>query len=318
MSQLPLFVEILNHSGNVSERIKITQLPARIGRAYNNDVIVDDPFMDAQHAQIERNQLDEIILTDLNSANGIYIKNTKVDPGIISGDEVFALGRTQLRIRPIDYAVGAAKINTASYRYRLWPLALLLLFFTAAFELCRRWLYTSEPSDVTTYLSQIITTPLIVLASACIMAIIGKTFYGQARFFLQLTIAAGFTLLAEIVSAFGDIFSYTFNLPSFNLVFEVLAIIISAWGLYFHLRAMGATRKWLIGSITAGLAVVILAFSAVKNYQNSHYLTSKIYMGHILPEYLRLSGETTPDAFIKRSSTLKDKVDAKREPKDQE
>lgn len=318
MSNLPLFVEIMGASGQVNERVKITQLPATIGRAYDNDIIVDDPFMNAHHAQIERNQLDEIILSDLDSANGIYVKDRRVDVGIITGNETFSLGRTQVRLRPINFTVAPEKINAASYRYRLWPLAILFLILIAAKDLFTQWLYTSEPGDLTTYISASISTPAAVLVIAGLMAIIGKLFYGQARFILQLTIAGGFTLLSELLALFGHLVSFSLNLPNFILVTNGLAAAVSALAFYFHLRAMGATRKWLIGSIAAGLMIIILAFIATKNYQNSRYLTSKIYMGHVLPESFRLAGEKTPETFIEHSQKLQPKVDAQRKPKEQD
>jgi pSer/pThr/pTyr-binding forkhead associated (FHA) protein len=50
-----IFVEVLDRRGRVAERAAVDQLPFRIGRGYDCDLILDDPHVDALHAVIERN-----------------------------------------------------------------------------------------------------------------------------------------------------------------------------------------------------------------------------------------------------------------------
>jgi hypothetical protein len=45
------FVEILDKRGHVMQRLRVERLPATIGRAYTNDVILDDPFVSAEAAK---------------------------------------------------------------------------------------------------------------------------------------------------------------------------------------------------------------------------------------------------------------------------
>src|SRR5688572_19097547 len=106
MSQ-SIFVEQLTPDGEVAHRTRINHLPIRIGRAYDNDIILNDPHTAAHHAQVEFNQLDELIISDLGSYNGITHVNTRTNTRenffVVEGDSIYRLGHTRLRIRTADY-----------------------------------------------------------------------------------------------------------------------------------------------------------------------------------------------------------------------
>ena len=67
-----------------------------IGRSPRNDIFVNDPFASRVHAEVHRER-DNIILVDLDSANGTYINAKKVtEPAILQpGDHIF-IGKTEI------------------------------------------------------------------------------------------------------------------------------------------------------------------------------------------------------------------------------
>jgi len=60
-----------------------------IGRAADNDIVVDDDMVSRHHARLEM-QGDTYILTDLDSANGTWVNNRRVsDPvPLRAGDSI--------------------------------------------------------------------------------------------------------------------------------------------------------------------------------------------------------------------------------------
>lgn len=60
-----------------------------VGRSNINNVVINDPYISARHLKIERGK-DRIFLTDLNSSNGTYINNIRVnDPvELMNGDRI--------------------------------------------------------------------------------------------------------------------------------------------------------------------------------------------------------------------------------------
>ena len=45
------YIEILDSKGNVVERTRIDSFPIHIGRAYSNEVVIDDAYVCPAHAQ---------------------------------------------------------------------------------------------------------------------------------------------------------------------------------------------------------------------------------------------------------------------------
>ncbi|MGO1367773.1 MAG: FHA domain-containing protein [Senegalia sp. (in: firmicutes)] len=65
----------------------------KIGRSNNNKIVIKDPYISKEHAQIIKEKAD-YFLEDLNSANGTFVNNKKVDNAIklVSGDTI-TIGR---------------------------------------------------------------------------------------------------------------------------------------------------------------------------------------------------------------------------------
>ena len=74
-----IWVEILSRHHDVVARYRCED-GARIGRAYDNDVVVDDPYVAPHHARIVRDEAGELFAEDLGSVNGLYAGFVVNDP----------------------------------------------------------------------------------------------------------------------------------------------------------------------------------------------------------------------------------------------
>ena len=68
------YIEILDAKGNVSERVRVESFPIHIGRAYTNDIVVDDPYVCPMHLTIESEEGGRLIARDLDSVNGLHLR----------------------------------------------------------------------------------------------------------------------------------------------------------------------------------------------------------------------------------------------------
>lgn len=66
-----IFVEVFDHRGRMQRREVVTAFPVRLGRSYRNDVILDDPRVDPEHAELRVAPDGTLVLADLGSVNGI-------------------------------------------------------------------------------------------------------------------------------------------------------------------------------------------------------------------------------------------------------
>src|SRR5688572_33466251 len=73
MSGAAVSIEVLDRAGAVSARHRCNELPVSLGRAYDNDVILDDPFVAALHVRIERRADGVVIARDMDTRNGTHV-----------------------------------------------------------------------------------------------------------------------------------------------------------------------------------------------------------------------------------------------------
>lgn len=125
----PLWIEILNPNGTVRMRTKVEQLPITMGRAYTNDIIIDDEYVSDIHLRVH---LDSgcFTLEDLGSMNGFSIQRKRFPPNqhtIINEHHSFSIGKTCIRIRSMAYQFPEVKVDTPPPLFLRPPMA---LFFT--------------------------------------------------------------------------------------------------------------------------------------------------------------------------------------------
>src|SRR4051812_12074673 len=73
-----LWVELLSRQGEVLSRHRAEMgSEVRIGRGYDNDVIIDDSYVAAHHLRLVREEGGGLVAEDLGTANGLYIGEEK-------------------------------------------------------------------------------------------------------------------------------------------------------------------------------------------------------------------------------------------------
>ena len=102
-----IWVEILSRRRDVAARYRFEGPEIRIGRAYDNDVVLDDPFVAANHVRLFRSADGELIAEDAGSANGLFLDRDKhrQERIVIDGERPIRIGHTHLRIRDGGHAV---------------------------------------------------------------------------------------------------------------------------------------------------------------------------------------------------------------------
>jgi pSer/pThr/pTyr-binding forkhead associated (FHA) protein len=145
---MEVIIEQLGTTNNVLERHKFDAHRVRMGRAFSNDVILNDEHVDAVHAQLEFDDEGRLFIEDLGSVNGIRrprhkarIERTEVNSG-----EVFLVGRSRVRIFAGTHPVPPAVRIRASEVFLLWlgkpqvMIGLVLLYLVA--RVTASWLGT--------------------------------------------------------------------------------------------------------------------------------------------------------------------------------
>jgi hypothetical protein len=108
---MALILEIRDARGHTT-RQRLDGHPIVLGRGLSNDVVLDDAYVDARHARLERDECGAWSIVDLGTVNGLYANGERAmaSASVAAGTEV-RIGRTLLRFRDSDELVPPALVD---------------------------------------------------------------------------------------------------------------------------------------------------------------------------------------------------------------
>jgi pSer/pThr/pTyr-binding forkhead associated (FHA) protein len=100
------------HQNGTRSWQRLETLPLTVGRGLGNDIILDDPYVDARHARIALDDRGSLCIEDLGTLNGLVANDerTRQPVRLHLGIEV-RIGRTTLRFRDTEEAVAPALVD---------------------------------------------------------------------------------------------------------------------------------------------------------------------------------------------------------------
>jgi hypothetical protein len=307
-----IWVEVLSRHQDVLARHRCDIDDIRIGRGYDNDVIVDDPFVAARHLRVFRDEDGRLVAEDLDSANGLYRgdETQRRSRVFIDGDVPLRIGRSHLRIRETGYAVAAER--TAVAAASSWKQALALGSALIGLELLSLWLSETTEPKATRYFLPLLVLVALVLAWTSAWAVLSRIFSGQARFDRHLVIALGMLLVFSVYNEVTDA-------GAFALSWRVLAdyAYVGAWLLFatlcfLHLREIGARHLRLKAGVVAALAATVIGAQTLAQSEMRGWAIQQSYLHDLKPPMLRIAPAQTDDAFFADAKGLKAKLDRAR------
>jgi hypothetical protein len=307
-----IWVEILSRPRDVAGRFGIAGPEVRIGRGYDNDVIVDDPYVAANHLRVFRDESGSLVAEDAGSANGTFLDGKKrLARFVIDGKHLIRIGQTYLRVRDTNYAVERERVAGPEKRISATVLAATIGVAVLAVSALRIWLaQTSEPR-ASSYLV-LLTLIATVLLWAGMWALLSRIFSGHSSFLRHLVIA----LVGLVASTFYEeiarfsAFSFAWSAVS---AYEYVAVwSIFAAVCFFHLREVSASRLWLKGAIMAALLVTAIAAQTLRQSE-AFFDMGRQNTAHVLmPPWLRAVPLRSQNAFFADIAKLKTKLDGDR------
>jgi hypothetical protein len=307
-----MWIEVLSRHGEVAARERIDAAEARIGRAFDNDVVVDDPHVAPHHLRIHRGEDGELVAEDLGSLNGLYSEHgaRRVARLPLAREPGIRIGRTILRVHDAEHSVAAEKLLTPPRAHAAWAVGLGAALL--AMLLVLQWLnLTTEPS------TNLVLLPLlgfvtVLVAWTGVWAVLSRIFFGQARFSLQLRIA----LTACIALVLWDQLTES---ASFSFAWRDMAEYagLGAWAVlgaacYGHLHAIGPRHM----RAAMGLVVALVAAGALLQYfgksETRKLIGQRATLGDLRPPVFRLLPLASADDFFKKADATRMKVDQAR------
>ena len=307
------FVEVLGRHNDVLARHPVYRWPARAGRGYDADVILDDPFVAPQHLQIEPVPDGRFRVSDLQSVNGLSLPPSaqRVAAAEVGPDDVVRLGQTQIRIRAPSYAVRPELALRATATYRR-PLAFgLMAVALLALVVWNSWIITVGRDEKAFFVFPAFGVSIGVAVWIAVWALVGRTVGGRANFAAHGFIACTGLIAMALADAVTDYLSFGFDASWLEYAGIVAVGGIFAYMIYRHLRLNSRAPRKSLG-LTASIASLVVC-GAVAGLQlaGDSEREGRLRYDQTLkpPAFLWVAG-VTPAAFLAEGERLKNKVDA--------
>lgn len=307
-----MWIDVLSRHGEVSARQRVEGGEARVGRAFDNDIVLDDPHVAPHHLRIFHDENGELVAEDLGTLNGLLPEHgaqraTRLSlakqPGI-------RIGRTILRVHDSRREVSPERLMTPPRAHARWAAGLgaSLLFVLLVLE----WLnLTSEPS------ANLVLLPLLGMVTVLALwtggwAMTSRIFFGQARFALQARIALTACLALIAWDQFSEFVSFSFAWREISEYAGLGAWVVLAAACWAHVRALNPRHMRMAMGLVLALVTAGAALQFIGRSESQKSYGQRATLGDLRPPEFRLVPLASTEDFFKKAANTKVKVDLAR------
>jgi pSer/pThr/pTyr-binding forkhead associated (FHA) protein len=316
---MALILEIRDRRRGVPEYRALTQLPLTIGRGMSNDVIIDDPYLDAIHARLTLDEHGALMLEDLGSVNGTRANGTRVaGPVPVQAGTEVRVGRTMLRFHDQDEPMPAALVESPELslpRPAQWLMttrgSLTLVAILCGVVALTTWLSSSDRENASTIFAAVMAVVVMIAVWAGIWSVVTRGPDRHYHLFSHVTVVSA---LALVMLLYGQLNEWLkFFLPDVEgveLVYMGIALVALAALVAGHLTVAGVlTRRgrWWAGGIVSGLLVLVLAIAGL--ISEDSFSTVPHFPSELKPVTPALVPTETVSQFVTLMQHAKDEAD---------
>ncbi len=245
---------------------KIDAFPVTIGRAFDNDIILQDVTVSAHHLTITNNN-DGYQINNLADENGTRINRKKIDnsPQEVTLPVKFQISGLKARLLATDMVVEKTRMQDCSgvfcvFSSPIWAFA--LLFVTIGLFFLERYFTTPVAKEPLYYLSNTLPSIWIILGIVVVTAGISRLSTHRWELIPAISIASLIFLVPQLFDYVGHYVSYLFTSDTLGSWLKNAArfLIIPALIAAFIVKTIHS--KWL-----PAMGVAVLVYSPFLAYQ---------------------------------------------------
>ncbi len=264
------YLEVLNRGGKVIQRLSIRRSRSvHVGRAYDNDLIIDDPFICPHHLTLQWTD-DKIQVTDRQSLNGIDVENgaSSETPYEMQCGEQLRIGRTTLRFRSAHFSVAPTRIDVKS-------LAMISLFTRPLVQittflllvgllLLNNYLGTTREYEILKAFPEVVVLLVVVIFWAMLWSFASRVMLHRWNFWCNCSVAFVILFLQYLCEEWIAYFTFAFGFDEANTLLNYgISYLLLGVMLYLHLHfaSLALPKQLLKGAF--GVSTVFIGLMAM-------------------------------------------------------
>ena len=315
------FIEVVDRSGQVRERISLDQDPLVLGRAYDSDVIVDDVYLCPHHVRIRLDDDGQLHVEDMDTVNGLSRQRHGVRENqltLVPGEDCY-IGWTKLRFRSRQAEVVPARVDLSQqfiYGALQQPAWLVLLISLPFLHLVYvTWLEQASEVEWHSLLIAPATVYTVLCLWAMVWAIIGRVLVHRAMFLTHLAIGAVLASLTMIIESLVGYMMFVFDMDSMTMpLLHTTGFIASVLVFYMHLH-FASRMKYGMQVVTAvGISAIISLVSLYVDLTTRDVFNSvPVYHVTLKPPAYKPPSQMSADEFFAGMDEIRQQVDDQRD-----
>jgi len=261
---MEIIIEEISHGHKLLGRHKFSSNNISIGRGYDNDIIISDPHVCADHLQLHFNG-EQWLVNDQGSINGSYLEDSKeniIEHQVRSGD-IITIGKSQVRFvfphHPVAESIAISPfeslINLARH-----PLALAVSMSLFAF--IAGWIINLNNANEATLTQMLVPTIGLTLGFALWpagIALVSHLTKHDARFWTQMGISFIFFNLMWLSDIFENIVHFNTS-SNFSMLWIIAIIPLALAFCLFWLNCYVGFHMTLPRRNMVALGLILLLF----------------------------------------------------------
>lgn len=290
-------IELHERDGRIGRVVDVHQWPLTLGRAMDNDVVIDDPHVAAHHATLVLGEDGRLRLWPLPSLNGVRIDGKRSDgeATLPAGGAELQLGGTKLRLRLAGEVLAPEVPLAAGGGTWLKPLAMGGATFVLM--LAQHGLTLDPGADYNAWLPVLIGLPAVLAGWCAAWALMSKLFQHRFDFGGHLRIALPWLLLMTLADQLWPLASASVAARTLWMLSSPLQALLGLLLLRAHLHHVLPTHQRAVNLTLAALAVAGGGLQLAGTWRANHSLSPSPYMSTLPVPALRLAG-TVPSATL--------------------
>jgi membrane-associated HD superfamily phosphohydrolase len=313
---MAIVLELLSRKNIPLKHYKFEQDYVCVGRDFNNDLRLDDPYVCPSHMLVAIDpESGKLMVNDCQSTNGIKVNNKFVRQATLNSQDVIKIGRTRLRIIdtkvPLAEAMPLSELEEDLSWLNQSFLAICLSFVLLGFLLLSKYLGSVQEFN----LIKALPSELGQLAVFCLwplsFAILAKVVKKESHIISQFSLMWIIVLIVNGLILLQKVAIFNIHPGAWFAWFELLVfasvVLIFIWlSLFIALHQANKRRNVIAISMTLIILAPIYALGFLSSEQFS---PRPSYNPTLLPPAYNITSAAPTDKFINKAGSLFTQVD---------
>ncbi len=303
-----LIIEVSTDAYSKPRLYRFDSLPVRIGRGYQNDLVLTDPFTCPEHLEITADD-EGFLVEDLGSVNGVSVRGKRLkEKTCLPSGTTLRIGNSRLRLLASTHAVKETQTMSfwAKHQLIFRILAWLSLLPALGIMVLGEYFSTSTEVSFLELVDEVFVVLFLAPAWASIWAGIGHSATNRTRFHAQLFLGSAFLIVMTVSDKLSEYVAYATNCNVIETIgSHLVPVFVIVMLLMFSLKLATVMRRRVRIAISLAISLtLIILFSLSDIASRNSFNKYPTFPATLKPPCFQLTKSSELSGFLADSKQV--------------